>query len=395
MGGFVTAPVTKARWVPLSHTVVVIALAAVAIGFLAAHAASGHGHYPPEWEFTLPLGMVSGFLGDILLRRRPDQKIGWVVAAIGLIVLLQTAVTAYADYSLYVHPLPHPAGVFAVAGFCGGTLVPLLATLFLIFPTGTIPGPRWRPLAVAIPLAFLVGLPGQVGGSPSDTDFPQLPNPAELHSALVRHVNDVVNIAQIFILLACAASVAVRWRRSGDVVRRQIKVLLAAAALWPPVVLILVTAPTSFTDGVWGQLLFATPVLTMVVAVFVAVVRYRLYDVDRIISRTVSYAVVTGILVGCYVGAVALATRLLPFSSGVGVAASTLMVAALFQPLRRQVQRTVDRRFNRERYDTARVVDAFSVRLRDEVDPERVRTDLLAVTARAVEPAVVSLWVAG
>ena len=389
-----TTPATRARWVPLSHTVLVTALAAVAIGFLAAHAASGHGHYPPEWQFTLPLGLVAAFLGDILLRRRPEQKIGWVVAAIGLIVLLQTAVTAYADYSLYVHRLPHPAGVFAVAGFCGGTLVPLLATLFLIFPTGTIPGPRWRPLAAAIPLAFLIGLPGQVGGSPSDTDFPQLPNPAQLHSAFVQHVNDVINVAQIFILLACAASVAVRWRRSGDVVRRQIKVLLAAAALWPPVVVILVAAPTSFTDGVWGQLLFAIPVLTMVVAVFVAVVRYRLYDVDRIISRTVSYVVVTGLVIGCYVGLVALIETVLGFSSSIAVAASTLSAAAAFQPLRRRVQRTIDRRFDRAAYDARRTAEAFSQRLRDQVDVDSVRGDLLGTVSIAIAPRELSLWLA-
>jgi hypothetical protein len=132
----------------------------------------------------------------------------------------------------------------------------------------------------------------------------------------------------------------------------------------------------------------------MVVAVFVAVVRYRLYDIDRVISRTLSYALVTGVLVGCYVGVVALATRLLPFSSSVGVAASTLAVAALFQPVRRRVQAGVDRRFNRARYDAARVVDSFADRLRDEVEPDLVRADLLSVTARAVAPTTVSLWVA-
>jgi hypothetical protein len=330
----------------------------------------------------------------MLLRRRPDQKLGWVVAAIGGIVLLQTAVTAYADYSLYVHRLPATAGVFAVAGFPSGALVPLLATLFLIFPTGSLPGPRWRPLAMILVVTFALGLPGQIGGDPSDTDFPQLPNPLQLHSALVAHVNDVVNVAQIFILLACAGSVALRWRRSGDTVRRQIKVLLAAALLWPPVVLILVLGPSSFGDSVWGQLLFAIPVITMVVAVYVAVARYRLYDIDRVISRTVSYALVTGILVGCYVGVVALATRLLPFSSSVGVAASTLAVAAMFQPLRRRVQAVVDRRFNRERYDAGRTVEHFAVRLRDEVDADRVRADLLDVASSAVQPASISLWVA-
>ena len=112
------------------------------------------------------------------------------------------------------------------------------------------------------------------------------------------------------------------------------------------------------------------------------------------VSRTVSYVIVTGVLVGCYVGVVALATRLLPFSSAVGVAASTLFVAAAFNPLRRRVQAGVDRRFNRARYDAARTVDVFAARLRDEVDPELVRRDLLDVAAETVAPASLSLWTA-
>jgi hypothetical protein len=387
-------PTPCARLAATVYGVVAAALAASSAGFLIAHAASGRGHYPPEWEFTLPLGVVAGFLGEMLLRRRPKQKLGWVVAGIGLTVLLQTAVTVYADYSLYVHRLPSAAGVFAVAGLPSGSLVPLLATLFLIFPTGSLPGRRWRPLAYLLALTFVVGLPGQLGGAPSGTDFPQLPNPLQLHSTWVTAAANVVNVLQIFILLGCAASVALRWRRSGDIVRRQIKVLLAAALIWPPVVLILVLGPSSFGDSVWGQMLFAIPVITMVVAVYVAVARYRLYDIDRVISRTVSYVIVTGVLVGCYIGVVALATKLLPFSSSVGVAASTLVVAAGFNPVRRKVQAGVDRRFNRARYDAARTVEAFAARLRDQVDPDVVHRDLLAVTGRAMQPASISLWLA-
>lgn len=388
-------PSRTAKAAATAYGAFVAVLVAVSAGLLITHAASGRGHYPPEWQFTLPLGAVAGFLGEMLLRRRPEQKLGWVVAGIGATVLLQTTVTMYADTSLYVHRLPWTAGVFAVAGLPGGMLVPLLATLFLIFPTGALPSGRWRPLAVLLALTFLIGLPGQLGGAPSDTDFPQVPNPLQVHSVLVTDAANVVNVLQIFILLACAASVALRWRRGGDTVRRQIKVLLAAALLWPPVVLILTLGPSSFGDSVWGQLLFAIPVITMVVAVYVAVARYRLYDIDRVISRAVSYVVVTGVLVGCYVGVVALATRLLPFSSAVGVAASTLFVAAAFNPLRRKVQAAVDRRFNRARYDAARTVDVFAARLRDEVDVDIVHGELLDVTASAVQPTSISLWLAG
>jgi hypothetical protein len=382
------------RVVAAAYAVITAALATSAVVLLLAHAAVGHGKYPPEWEFTLPLGCVAAVLGELLLRRRPDQPLGWVVAALGLTVLLQTSVTAYADYSLYVHALPHTVGVFATARLTSGTLVPLLSALFLLFPTGGLPSRRWRAVAVALVVAAMAGLPGQFGEAPRDTDFPQLPNPLQTHSALVQHVDAVANVVQIFVLLACAARGAFRWRRSGDLVRRQIKALMAAALLWPPIVLVLLLGPTSFTDGVWGQLLFALPVITMVVAVFVAVVRYRLYDIDRLISRTVSYVIVTGVLIGCYVGIVALCTRLLAFSSSVGVAASTLAVAAGFNPLRRRVQRVVDRRFNRARYDAGRTVERFAVRLRDEVDTDIVTRDLLDVATSAIQPASISLWLA-
>jgi len=126
----------------------------------------------------------------------------------------------------------------------------------------------------------------------------------------------------------------------------------------------------------------------------IAILRYRLFDIDRIVSRAVGYLLITGLLVGVYVGCIAVTDVVLPVGSSFGVAAATLAAAALFQPVRRRVQRVVDHRFNRSQYDAARTVDAFAVRLRDEVDPDVVRHDLLDVTARAIEPSSISLWVA-
>jgi hypothetical protein len=124
----------------------------------------------------------------------------------------------------------------------------------------------------------------------------------------------------------------------------------------------------------------------------VGILKYRLYDVDRLLSRTLSYAIVTGLLVGVYVGLVTLATRVLPFSSPLGVAASTLAAVALFNPLRRRVQRLVDRRFNRARYDAEATIEAFSLRVRDDVDLEAVSAEFVRAVERSVEPAHVSLW---
>ena len=134
-------------------------------------------------------------------------------------------------------------------------------------------------------------------------------------------------------------------------------------------------------------------VLTMPVAVAVAVLKYRLYDIDRIISRTLAYAIVTGLLVGLYAGLVLLATEVFRFHSTVAVAASTLAVAALFNPLRRRVQRAVDRRFNRVRYDADQTLMAFATQLKDAVDLDSVADDLAQVASRALEPAHVSVWI--
>jgi len=141
-----------------------------------------------------------------------------------------------------------------------------------------------------------------------------------------------------------------------------------------------------------ASVLAATMLAGLPVAIGVAILRYRLYDIDRIVSRTVGYGVVTGLLVGVYVGLVTGVSRLTPGGSSLAVAASTLAVAALFQPVRRRVQSVVDRRFNRSRYDAARTIDAYSARLREQVDLDSVHRDLLAVVRGTMQPASVGLW---
>jgi hypothetical protein len=164
---------------------------------------------------------------------------------------------------------------------------------------------------------------------------------------------------------------------------------------WVLVALLLAPIPFALHDW-WtaGSDTAMSIVLPLVpTAIAISVLRYRLYDIDRILSRAVAYLLVTGLLVGVYVGLVTLTTSLLSFGGSIGVAASTLAAAALFHPVRRRVQHAVDRRFNRQRYDAGRIVDGFAVRLRDAVDPDLVRSDLLSVAATTVQPASVSLWV--
>jgi hypothetical protein len=176
----------------------------------------------------------------------------------------------------------------------------------------------------------------------------------------------------------------VAYRRAKAERREQLKWLMAGSTIG--IVAIASTLTIGPGSGFIG-------IIALPVGIGIGILKYRLYDIDRLISRTLSYAIVTGLLVGIYIGLVTLATRALPLSSPIGVAASTLTVAALFTPLRRRAQHLVDRRFNRARYDADATVAAFASRLRDEVDLERVQCDLLDVVRRSVEPSHVAVWV--
>jgi hypothetical protein len=189
--------------------------------------------------------------------------------------------------------------------------------------------------------------------------------------------------------IASIARQVLSWWRSAGERRQQPKWLLSGAAVFA-----VVGVPSlAVTSSLWEIMTLGFAALP--VAIGIGILKYRLYEIDRIISRTLSYAIVTGLLVGVYAGLVLLATRVLALHGRVAVAASTLAAAALFSPLRRRVQRVVDRRFNRARYDADRTLAAFSARIHDAPDPGAVRDDLLAVVCQSLEPACASIWIAG
>jgi hypothetical protein len=222
-----------------------------------------------------------------------------------------------------------------------------------------------------------------------------LRTPFGVHPAAVSDTAIAVGLAGLLGCVVLAVwSLLVRARRGTSVERQQIKWLayagcLVAATLAPSTILSLSTGTAARIAE--GALMVA--IVTVPVAVAVAVLKYRLYDIDRVISRTLAYAIVTGLLAGIYAGLVLLATQVFRFHSTVAVAASTLAVAALFNPLRRRVQHVIDRRFNRARYDADRTVAAFAARLKDEVDLDSIRDDLAGAVHQALEPAHVSVWI--
>jgi hypothetical protein len=258
----------------------------------------------------------------------------------------------------------------------------------LLFPDGQPPSRWWWPV---VWLAIIGGL-GQVASAAlSDvgfsSNFPRLRDPVTVIAPLTTPYNQAQE-AGLVVLLAGVAAMIVRFRRSGTDQRLQLKWVMYASA----VAAVAVLGVAQFSNDPLPEFAVFFPLIPA--AVGIAILKYRLYDIDRLISRTLAYAIVTGLLVGVYAVLVLVATQVLRFRTPVAVAAATLAAAALFNPLRRRVQQIVDRRFNRVRYDADQTVAAFVGRLREAVDLDTLRADLLAVVDSAVEPAYSSVWIA-
>ncbi len=344
--------------------------------------------------------------GVLIARRQPGNRIAWILLAIGIVGGLGSLTEPYTTYGVALHPGALP-GAGVVAAINGALWVPVIGItgtyLILLFPDGRLPSPRWRPVAwvSAITMGILVAT--FIFSPRGFEQNRKVRNPIGIDAMepvlplALRYVLPVLPLC----MLACAVGLVMRFRRSRGVERLQLKWLATAAALVMSIYLILMLISWYFenlTDDRyprWLDTMDNVAILTFVlipVAIAVAVLRHGLYGIDRLISRTVGYAVITGTLLVVYVSFVTVATRFTPSGNSPAVAASTLAVAALFQPLRRRVQAVVDRRFNRARYDADRTADAFTRRLREEVDLEAVRSDLLRVVHDTMQPASVGLW---
>jgi hypothetical protein len=361
-----------------------------------------------DWSTPVPRGFfgIRGFnglfavgfggAGAVLTWRRPGHPIGWILAAEGLVEAV--------DFTAFEYGLAAGAGHGLPGGAYAGWLqlwifvleVVLIAVyLFLLFPDGRLPGPHWRAVCWVAGGSALLAIAGLAFAPGSERpNLPALRNPFGVGPSAAWFGMAVLGLAGILVCVVLAAwSLVARSRRGSVVERQQIKWLaysgcLVALALVPAVALSL--TPGTPARIAAGAALAA--VLTVPAAVGVAVLRYRLYDIDRIVSRTLAYAIVTGLLVGVYAGLVLLATEVFQFHSTVAVAAATLAAAALFAPVRQRVQRAVDRRFNRARYDAEITVAGFAARLKDAVDLDAVRADLASVVLTTLEPAYVWVW---
>ena len=357
-------------------------------------------------SLPLPFPVAFAVVGFVVAWRKPANPLGWLILAEAVFSTLSEDASFYtvADYRLHAGSLPFGwVALLAQPGWA--PTIALLGLIVLLYPDGRLPSARWRwalwpylgvaLLWVAGALVFTVGaIAGHhtvvdAGGNLVTLDHP---TGAATWWGLAQNL--------FFLLLlvswvAALAGQAAALRRSSGERRQQLKWLLGGAVVSGVGGVLLFTL--SQAGGVAGVLggAGAFCLLALPASIGVGILKYRLFDIDRIISRTLAYALVTGLLVGVYAGLVLLATQVLRFSSPVAVAAATLAAAALFNPVRVRVQRAVDRRFNRARFDADRIVAAFAGRLKDAVNLGSVRDDLAGTVHTALEPAQVSVWISG
>jgi len=336
-------------------------------------------------------------VGAVLAARRPRHPVGWLLLGLGLLLTLDGLAYGYVRYGLVARPGALPAASY-LAGFSNGIVITWLSCagfVLLLTPTGMLPSPRWRWWARAAAAAAVVYLLGSVvDPAPLDPEYPTIGNPLAVQALpglLLLAAGATCASIVLAALVVAAGSLVGRYRRARGVERQQLRWLAVAAALASVALLIAVVAVVTSNDELVLAAL-SSCVALLPLATGAAILRYRLYDLDRIISRTLAYGLLTVLLGLSYAGVVVLLGQLFRQHSSLVVAGATLAVAALFQPARRRVQRAVDRRFDRRRYDAAHTVEAFSVRLRQQIDLDALSAELLGVIDQTMQPTQASLW---
>jgi hypothetical protein len=400
-------PVARAarpRWWPGAAAWAVWALAMLGLAIAAwlDHLVRQAGSSEMAWLLqagSVPLlvaAVSAATVGALLGSRRPAHPVGWLLLGLGLLVVADGIASGYVGYGVVARPGALPAASY-LAGVSNGIAVLWLACggfVVLLTPTGSLPSPRWRWWArVAVAAPVLLVLLSAVDPQPLLPEHPTVGNPlaVPIPTGLLLAVAAVDAVIVLATLVAAAGSLVVRFRRARGLERQQLRWLAVGAALGAVALLVAVAAGAMAKDGVVLAAL-GTCVVLLPLATGAAILRYRLYDLDRIISRTLAYGLLT-LLLGLGYAAVVLGLgQLLGQDSSLVVAGATLAVAAVFQPARRRIQRAVDRRFNRRRYDAARTIAAFSARLRDEIDLATLTGELLAVVEQTMQPTRASLW---
>jgi hypothetical protein len=341
--------------------------------------------------------MVLAFaaVGVILTLKRPDNLVGWALVLSGVGSLLGGIPGLYAELALLAKPEAGlPAGA-AAGAISSGSWTPLIAGVFLllvVFPAGRIPSARWRVVVTLVLIGFaLVWMLIATAQGQLEPPLEAFENPLALADRSFDVIFWTFNPLVLLCVMAAAIHLLLRFRRSRGDERQQFKWFAASAGL------LVVTFPIAgfFEYSDLAGFVLSVALVALPVSVGIAVLRYRLYEIDRIVSRSLVYGSVSAILAGLYFGIVlALQQIFSGFAGGsdLAIAGSTLAVAALFRPARRRFQAFVDRRFYRRRYDAQRTLEGFSTRLRDEIDLDALGGELRGVVQQTMQPAHVSLW---
>lgn len=401
-------PASVRRW-PIVAGLAIAAVTVSAYVGLAIHSAvTIIPPAPGETNLGGALWMLSwvpfGLVGGLLVARRPEHPVGWLMAAIALPIMLTITLDVIAAEAVTRgwtgEWIPWMAWV---SSWIYAPLVPALGLLLATFPTGRIGNRLLRRLA-PIQYGTMVGIAVLRGLRPGPMDTEGIPSPIDLpidRGLFTPAIEAVTGFALVFFLIA-GVDLVLRYRRSRDVERAQLKWFAASFGfLVATFVVLLVFLEPMLGDAtrarLWVEIVSNLPFTIglggMATAIGVAILRYRLFEIDRVVSRTVSYVLLTALLVGVYAAGVLGVGALVPGErSDLLVAASTLAVAALVRPLRSRVQKIVDRRFNRSRYDAARTVEAFSARLRDEVDVDALARELTEIVGSTFGSRHVGTW---
>jgi hypothetical protein len=343
----------------------------------------------------LPFSVV----GAIVASRHPRNAIGWIFCSVSLVVGLDTLAGGYAEFALEsgsgIRSLAETAAWFSSWTWIPLVLVPT-SLLLLLFPDGTLPSPRWRPVAWSAGLGIIGFVLGYALEAGPLEDFPQIANPYGVDSPVVRIVGVAGAIVAGSSMVASAVSLVIRMRRAGSEQRQQIKWLAYGGAV--VVGTICVSGLISLWSVTVSIVIISIALLALPIFTGIAILRHRLYDIDVVINRTLVYGSLTATLVALYFGGVATTQAIIQALTGredlpqIAIVASTLVIAALFNPLRRRIQDFIDRRFYRRKYDAVKTLDEFSAKLHDETDLATLSSDLVGVVQETMQPAHVSVW---
>src|SRR5215212_2185352 len=380
-----------------------LALTALSLLLLVLNLSHPNTHIYAPWLDNTVTTVFFSTVGALVASRRPENPVGWLLCLYGLVITISHFIAQYAIYALLAQPNSLPAGeaLVCIVSWILPIIIGLQVFYILLFPNGRLPGRRWRWLAWLTVAFILVGVissafsPGALMGV-----LGPIENPLGIEGFSNVYYKAILFIIASLLTVAAALSVFMRLRRAVGVERQQIKWFACAAAAYvSATILAYIIAGVIDTPLGFERVGFALNIAfipTIPIAIGIAILRYRLYDIDLLINRTLVYGSLTATLVALYFGGIVLLQRvfvaLTSEQSTLAVVASTFLIAALFTPLRRRIQSFIDRSFYRRKYDAGKTLEAFSAKLRDETNLESLNNDLVGVVRETMQPAHVSVW---